>query len=169
MDDKDLKLYYKLYFKMCEGALRLKKKNIKVRKPNFPESISEHLVQKIYGGLKGKTGDLIIGEKRIEIKCFASKGPISFGPLEKWDSIIIVDTTKLPIVKIMNYTISNEDEKWKNIKVSKAETFQQQCDAKRRPRITYESLKKQIPKPDEIIISTIDDIFDGKAFCKLKI
>ena len=170
MVDNDLKLYYKLYSEMCKVADRLKKKNIKVRKPNFPEVISEYLVQKISGAIKGKTGDLIHGTKKIEVKCFASKGPISFGPSEKWDSLVLVDATKLPNVKIINYTISNDDEKWKNIKVSRGQTFEEQCKSKRRPRLTYECLRKQIARPSQIISSDISDILeDTNPIPKLKI
>lgn len=67
-----------------------------IRQPNSPEVISEYLTQKSYklkfnDDVSKKTGDINCGDKKIEVKCFTSKGPSSFGPKESWDELIFVD------------------------------------------------------------------------------
>ena len=51
--------------------------------------------------------------------------------------------------------LSNKSDIWKNIKVNKNETFQDQCDQKRRPRIKFNNLINQIS------YKYIKIIFDG--------
>lgn len=109
----------------------------KIRKPNFPEDISENIV-KLYVNdceWKQKSGDLYSEiNGKIEVKCFSSHGPISFGPKESWDILFIVDATDFINSKSCDF----------NIKISKSQTFLDQILEKRRPRICWKKLYPQI-------------------------
>jgi hypothetical protein len=151
--------YYKLYREQCNIIDSIKKLTGKSRKPNFPEVVSEYIIRSIRkGSTVPKFGDLVHEKKRIEIKCFASCGPISFGPLEKWDTIVFIDARKNPKIKIYTYNISNDSSIWKNIKVNRVETFEKQCFRKVRPRICFEKLFSQLPKPDKYEKENIENI-----------
>lgn len=163
-----LKKYYYYYRKQCEISQELKKLYKKGRNPNFPECISEFLAREICNATKPKIGDLEIKGLRIEVKCFASTGPLSFGPDENWDIIIFIDATDTEKISFIIYKISNTEKIWREIKVNKTETFSEQCQQKRRPRITFLQLYKQLPTPEYIVESNIDSIFQG-SFPKLEI
>ena len=130
----------------------LKRKQI--RKQNFPSEISENIVKfilfKRYGLMANWDccGDLELNTRKIEVKCFSSKGPISFGPTEKWNSLFILDATKHMnnYFKLYFIDLPNTSSIWMSINVKKDETFQDQCDQKRRPRICFSALIKQLPK-----------------------
>lgn len=68
----------------------------KIRKPNFPEDISENIIKNFIGescNWDTKVGDLFCqNDGKIEVKCFSSDGPISFGANEKWDLLYILDS-----------------------------------------------------------------------------
>jgi len=163
--EETLKLLH-LYAEYCKERLKiysLKKK--KCRLPNFPEDISENLVKYIIKYKLGflpkqcsKSGDLIYDDKKIEVKCFASSGPSSFGPTEKWTEIYFLDARDFinENFKLFQIKLSNDDLEWRNIKVSKTQTFFEQCIQKRRPRICFNLIRKQLSK-DKVIC-----IFSGK-------
>jgi len=145
----------------------LKKK--KIRLSNFPSHISENIAKfaifKKYGIMPNwdtDKGDLLIDKttniKRCEVKgsIDLSNGPPTFGPTEEWDYIYFVDGVDNHIKKYKVYEIklSNKSETWKNIKVNKTETYFDQCIQKRRPRITFKELKKQLGDKCKLI-------FDG--------
>ena len=99
------------------------------------------------------TGDLIlkfnnkyIQNKKIEIKAFSSIGPISFGPTESWDWIYFVDCTEYNkyIFKIYELKKSNTNINWLNVNINKQQTFVDQIKQKRRPRIKFNNLYKQL-------------------------
>jgi hypothetical protein len=125
----------------------------KPRIPNFPEFISENIAKnalyktfKIHPQWKNNVGgDLKLGNKQIQVKCFTSNGPMSFGPTTKWDKMVFVDLKDQTSCKIYLLNLSNSDKIWKQIKVSKTQTFEQQAKAGRRPRMTFELLYHQIP------------------------
>jgi hypothetical protein len=151
-----------IYRSCCQVSDRLKKIYKKGRRPNFPEFVSEYLTRKICNATKAVRGDLQFGKLKIEVKCIASKGPISFGPEENWNVIIFV-TVSENIKDLVFYVhkISPENVLWKQLKVNKTETFAHQCLQKRRPRITFEQLANQLPLPEYVIETTIDNIFNG--------
>ena len=107
----------------------LKKYNIKrkiSRAPNFPSIISEHIAK---FGLKKKgvdsnwdiqSGDLSTDTGLIEVKCFSSTGPSSFGPKEKWNKLVFVDATdfKLYNFKVYCIDIPNDSPQWKGLVLS---------------------------------------------------
>ena len=126
----------------------------KIRNDNFPSEISENIVKFAYCKYKNimpcwdtKNGDLQILNCKAEIKGFMSSGPSSFGPTETWDIIFFVDGKKYmdDIFIIYMINLKNTDLIWQNIKVNANETYKQQCDMSRRPRIIFKKLYEQIP------------------------
>lgn len=130
----------------------------KLRLPNYPSEITENLVK---FAIKKKynvapcwdttKGDLSLFDKKLEVKGsidLLHGGPSSFGPTEEWHRIYFVDAidTLKKNFTIYEIKLSNKSEIWKNIKVNKTSTFYDQCRQKRRPRITFGELIKQIPK-----------------------
>lgn len=125
----------------------------KIRNENFPSEISENLVKfckvkqiGIMGTWDTKSGDLVLMNKKIEIKGFSSTGPSSFGPIESWDWIYFVDCVDHlnKNFKIYEIKMSNNNNSWKNIKVNSTQTVHDQCVQKRRPRLHFKSIQKQL-------------------------
>lgn len=153
--DETLKLL-DLFVNYCKERVKIylhKKK--KSRLPNFPEDVSENIVRFIINDklgilpIKSMTGgDLIYDKDKYEVKCFISKGPSSFGPNEKWTKLYFLDATKFIDKKFKLYeiNITNNDDLWKKIKVNNKQTFDEQCKQGRRPRISFNLIKKQLPK-----------------------
>jgi hypothetical protein len=146
----------------------------KIRNENFPPHISENLVKLILNTTKYKdsttkvswntnVGDLEYNDLHFEVKAFISEGPCSFGPNERWDAIYFLDARSIKNRKIKLYEILllNTDPLWCNIKMNKIETYQQQCQQKRRPRITFNSLIQQLPHHTVSLIydGLVDDLF----------
>jgi hypothetical protein len=143
----------------------------KIRACNFPEGLSENIVKFIiHNKLNDKTtiwdcksGDLYSQiEKKLEVKCFASDAPITFSPNSNWTVIYFLDARKLFDNYIVLYRCSliPTSDKWKQIKLNKNETFEDQIKLKRRPRIIWKSLYKTIFTDCDIIYEgTIENIF----------
>jgi hypothetical protein len=148
----------------------------KCRNPNFPSEISENLVkfafQRKYNVVPCwdiKKGDLTVNlftrrsadtltiTKRLEVKGFTSAGPSSFGPTESWNQIYFVDAIDFrnKHFKIHEINLSNRDSTWRDIKVNQIESYNDQCKQKRRPRICFNNLIKQIDDEHHKVI------FDG--------
>ena len=53
--------------------------------------------------------------------------------------------------------VKNTDDKWKNLQINKKESFEMQCKDKRQPRISWNSLQKQI-NPTIIFQGGIDEL-----------
>ena len=136
-----------------------KLKNKKIRLSNFPSYISENIVKfaiyhkyNIMPTWDTNKGDLIIKKhnifRRIEVKgsINLNNGPCSFGPKEEWDYIYFMDGVDFEkdIYKIYECKLSNKSDIWKNIKVNKTQTYEEQCLQKRRPRIIFPELQKQL-------------------------
>jgi hypothetical protein len=144
---------------------------IKVRFPSIPEDISENIIKFIiHSKLNDKTsnwsckrGDLVSEkEGKQECKCFTSDGPPSFTPTSQWDVIYFLDARNWLHNKFILYRIplKRTSDEWKNIKVNKKETFNDQCKQGRRPRITWESLHPQVSKYcTEVFNGTFEEIF----------
>ena len=145
---------------------------VNVRLPNMPEDISENIIKEIIRNKLNdksstwdcKTGDLHSQkEGKQECKCFTSDGPLSFTPSSDWDVIYFLDARnwlndKLALYKV---TLKMSSIEWKNIKVSKTQTFADQTIQGRRPRITWESLYPSIASNCiKIYEGTFDDIFN---------
>jgi hypothetical protein len=166
-----LKQQYALHQSYVKGRIETTIKiGIKVRLPSIPEDISENIIkQLIHNKLNDKTsrwnckGDLLSEkEGKQECKCFTSDAPASFTPSSEWDIIYFLDARNWLNDTFILYQVplkrtSNE---WKNIKMSKTQTFEDQTKQGRRPRITWESLHPQIePYCKKIYEGTFEDIF----------
>ena len=148
-----------------------KNTGVTVRLPSIPEDISENIVKQIIRNkLNDKTsswdckkGDLYSQkEGKQECKCFTSNGPISFTPSSEWDIIYFLDARLWLNNKFILYRIplKRTSIEWRNIKVNKSQTFENQIKQTRRPRITWISLYPQIKLYcNKIYEGTFDDIF----------
>lgn len=133
-----------LSFKNKVNALLSKRKK---RSENFPSDISENIVKftilKKYGILPRwdtDKGDLVIQLgtffKRLEIKGFIRSGPSSFGPTEAWDILYFVDGQDIvhKRFKVYEIKLKNTSTIFRNMKMSKKETFGEIANSGRRPR-----------------------------------
>jgi len=160
---------HKLY--VMERINTTKKLGVHVRFPSIPEDISENIVKQIiHNKLNDKTtiwnckkGDLQSQkEGKQECKCFTSDGPSSFTPTSDWDIIYFLDARSWINDNFILYRIplKRTSPEWRNIKVSKTQTFEDQTKQGRRPRITWNSLKPQIETYcSKVYEGTFDDIF----------
>jgi hypothetical protein len=160
---------HKLYVKRRIDTT--KKIGVKVRLSCIPEDISENIVKNIiHNKLNDKTsrwdckkGDLESQkEGKQECKCFTSDGPLSFTPTSDWDVIYFLDAREWLNDKFILYkmVLKRTSTEWKNIKMSKAQTFEDQTKQGRRPRITWESLYPQLGSHcSKVYEGTFDDIF----------
>lgn len=169
--------HIKRCYKINEHINKLVGKPV-IRNENFPCEVSENLVQWVLNEMKlfsepvvwnkieGKPGDLSVGDKLLEVKS-CNQGPTSYGPTEKWDEIYFLDTSDFTkdIYMLYRVKLSSDSEDWGKIKISKTETFQEQCVRKVRPRQFFLDTLKQIhpmhvetymfqyePKGDKIFI-----------------
>lgn len=98
----------------------------KIRNPNFPSEISENIVKfailRKYNVLGNwdVNGDLLVYNKKIEVKGFMSDGPCSFGPTESWDWLYFVDCKRYSDFEFIVYEVklSNTSELWRNLIIS---------------------------------------------------
>lgn len=164
-----LKEQYALHKAYVNGRI-ISTKNLGVRLSCIPEDISENIVKFIlHNKLKDITsrwdckGDLHSEkEGKQECKCFTSDGPSSFTPSSDWDVIYFLDARNWLNDKFILYRIllKRTSSEWKNIKVNKTQTFEDQTKQGRRPRITWESLQQQISSYCNMVYDgTFDDIF----------
>lgn len=125
---------------------------IKGRRLPFPERISETiakicLLKEGEQVFKGESGDLMTSSGyKFEVKCFSSIGPISFGPTCAWNELIFIDLMDYVNynVKVYRTRLSNDCSQWNNINISKIQSFEEQKEMKRRPRINFSMLYPQI-------------------------
>ena len=149
---------YSSYKQYCIDKNKIYSKHEKTaRLPNFPEDVSENIVRQyiiqkehINCIWNTKIGDLekVFEEsrKKVEVKCFASIGPTSFGPTETWDELYFLDATDFmnDNIKIYKISLSSDSLTFKNIKINKLQTYDDQCVEKRRPRICFDQIQSQL-------------------------
>jgi hypothetical protein len=169
-----LKARFALHRTYVQGSIEVSKKyGIKFRYPSIPEDISENLVKFILHK-KGDTtsswncgGDLLSSiEGKQECKCFTSDGPPSFTPSSEWDVIYFLDARFWldNRFKLFKVDLKRTSDEWKNIKVSKKQSFDDQCKQGRRPRITWDSLYPQISQfCTEVYSGDFEGIFTQPA------
>lgn len=167
-----LKSQFSIFKDYYKERKKLKDIGIKFRNIGMPEDISENIIKFIVKNKleddtckwEIKTGDLFSDKYfKIECKSFTSNGPISFTPKSDWNCIFFLDARKWENdhFKVYKCSLTRLSEEWKNIKVNKNETFNQQSSAGRRPRLNWKDLYSQIKKFTEIIYEgTFDDIFN---------
>jgi len=133
-----------------------------IRNTNIPSDVTENIAKLAIRKAKNicprwdrKPGDLRFKNRQIEVKCFASTGPSSFGPKEKWDILCFVDAMDYQKFKFKVYLITLNNIEFGRIKFSNTETYAQQCARKVRPRNQFANIKEQL-NPTEIRL-----IFNG--------
>jgi hypothetical protein len=148
--------HIKRCYKINEHINKVVGKSV-IRNENFPCELSENIVMwalnelKIYSEpvvwnkLHDKKGDLSSGNTMIEVKC-VNNGPTSYGPTEKWDEIYFLDTSDFmrDIYMLYRVKLSSESPEWRRLKMSKKETFHDQCTRKIRPRQYFMDTLEQI-------------------------
>lgn len=150
-----LRAQYKLHKDYVSGRIKSSQElGITFRFPSIPEDISENIIKFIIHKTGDKTsnwncgrGDLYSSiEGKQECKCFTSDGPPSFTPSSEWDVIYFLDARSWLNDKFVLYRVNlkRDSDEWKKIKMSKSQTFDDQCKQGRRPRITWQSLYPQI-------------------------
>jgi hypothetical protein len=148
-----------------------KKLGVTIRFPCIPEDISENLVKFILhkkGDVTSRWntehGDLYSDiEGKQECKCFTSDGPLSFTPSSEWDVLYFLDAQKWLTNEFVLYkvNIKRSSTEWKNIKVNKTQTFEEQATMGRRPRINWTLLYPQVSHVcEKIFEGSIDSIFE---------
>lgn len=130
-----------------------KRLQIRFRLPCIPEDISENIIKFTihrHGDTMSRwdcKGDLLSSKVgKQECKCFTSDGPLSFTPSSEWDEIYFMDARNWLDHRfiIWKCTLRRNSDEWKQIRVSKTQTFEDQCLQGRRPRISWDSLYPQI-------------------------
>ncbi len=164
--DKSILIKRFINFKnMYMSDEELIKNGLKIRHQNTPEDITENITKFIIRKYEnnqscvwckgvdkkyGLTGDLYSNEYEkstpIEVKSFTSNGPSQFGPDKKFGVLYFLDLrnwldNKIILWKVnLNYQ-SNE---FKNIKINKSQTMEQQLLEGRRPHISWDNIYSQI-------------------------
>ena len=149
-----LKSQYEIHKNYTKQRIESSKElKINFRLPSIPEDISENIIKFIIhknGDMSSSwncSGDLLSKiEGKQECKCFTSTGPISFTPSSDWDVIYFLDAIDWinDNFKLYKFPHKKSSNIWKNIKVNKKQTFEDQCTQGRRPRINWSGLYLQI-------------------------
>lgn len=97
--------------------------------------------------------DITLVRQINELKFFSSMGPCSFGPTEKWDAIYFLDGLEYRNFKFKLYKIplANDSMEWKNLYVNRTQTFEDQASVGRRPRLSFNEVKRQLGEHCELI------------------
>jgi hypothetical protein len=156
-------VFYTYYKNFKDVSLKHK---IKIRLPNFQEGISENMVRLFIKNHENrpcecsKIGDLCVIDKndnklKIEVKCFSSTGPTSFGPKESWDEIYFLDARKFANDKFIIYkcNLKNNSKEWLNIMINKNKNYLDVCNEGKRPRLAFNLIQNQL--------TNIKIVFDG--------
>jgi len=163
---------HKEYIIASKDAQRIT--GVRWRLPAFPEHISENIAKFIlrrngdtsctWACTKGDLESAIEGKQ--EVKAFSSNGPPSFTPSSEWDVIYFLDARDWLNDRFVLHRVGlrRTDKEWAEIKVSKDQSFGDQAEEGRRPRITWVSLKPQIETHRTIVYDgTFDGIFENES------
>ena len=159
-----LRRRYKSHRDYCGEVHDIKKlTNLPIRHPNPPEDITENIVKFIirkydddptcqWAKSIGERGDICSDKYNIhaqpEVKAFTSDGPSSFGPNKKFGVMYFLDMSKWFIHDLFilwKVNVTHESPEWKQIKMNKLQTYEDQCVEGRRPHISWENIHSQIP------------------------
>jgi hypothetical protein len=88
-----------------------------------------------------------------ELKFFSSTGPCSFGPTERWNVIYFLDGLEYRNFNFKLYKVSlaNDSDEWKQLRVSRTQTFEDQASTGRRPRLPFSEIKNQLGEHCQLI------------------
>ena len=143
-----------------------------IRHQNLPEDITENIVKFIiinherdlscsWAKSAKISGDLYSDKyiyAPIEIKAFMSDGPSSFGPRKKFGVLYFLDMRAWlnDIFILWKVSLTSDSLEWKNMKMSKSQTFEDQCKEGRRPHINWNTLQPQLQ-----LINKCEKIYEG--------
>lgn len=119
----------------------LKSRNYYARSVNLPEGVTEALTALCFNGklIRNGSGDMLLSDGSInEVKGASSTGPNSFSPSEWFDNLFFVKYNLKTTFQIYKLDINRKD--IEKVKVNKSETFLDQAQAGRRPRIIIEDV-----------------------------
>ena len=153
----------------------IEKTGLPIRHQNPPEDISENIAKFIminydndptckWAKSIGVKGDLYSEKYTIdspaEIKALTSDGPSSFGPEKKFSVIYFLDMRDWLNDKFILWKVNltSESPAWKEIKMNKKQTFEDQCKEGRRPHISWDNIYPQI---SEHCVKVYDGTFEG--------
>jgi hypothetical protein len=173
-----LRMRYNLYRDTyINTAEIIKTTGLPIRHQNPPEDVSENMVKFIihyhdkdpsckWAKCIGLNGDLYSDkypiDSPIEIKALTSDGPSSFGPKKKFGVIYFLDMRKWLDDKfnLWRVNLTNESPEWKQIKMNKIQTYEEQCEEGRRPHISWDNIHAQMPdKCTKVYEGTFEGIF----------
>ena len=179
-DIEILRKRFKIFKKSYLNDTELINNGIPIRHQNTPEDITENITKFIIRkyekdntciwckGIEKKyclTGDLFSNKNNIklsiEVKSFTSDGPSQFGPNKKFDVLYFLDLRNWINDEIILWKVNLNDnsDEFKNIKVNKNQTLQEQLNEGRRARIKWISLYPQIKNHCiQIFKGTFNDI-----------
>lgn len=174
--DKLIELY-KITYDYNEKISKFNKENnCKIRLSGFSEVLSENMIK--FFLIENNSldcvnspigGDLLIRQDdkclKVECKCFTSEGPMSFGPTEAWDILMILDATLYKENKYTLYRINlaNTDKEWENLKITNDKTFKDAIANKNnRPHFSFKFVKEQLKNFTEVLANkkTFDEIIN---------
>jgi len=143
--------------------------NKKIRSPNFPSEISENIVKfairkryNICPCWDTDSGDLSLFDNKLEVKAYSSDGPSSFGPSEDWNILYFIDCRNYTRkhFKIYEIKLSNLNPIFNSVMVNKKQTFKNQCDEGRRPRLCFSKLRDYLINTGQYM-NHCNTIFEG--------
>jgi len=154
----------------------IKKSGLPIRQQNPPEDITENIVKFIvrnydndplimWAKCAGEKGDLITPKYVFppEVKSFTSDGPCSFGPNKKFGVLYFLDLRewiKNNKIILWRIDVSSESPEFKQLKMNKGQTHEEQCGEKRRPHIAWNLIYTQLAdKCVKVYEGTFENIF----------
>ena len=158
----------------------IKATGLPIRHQNPPEDITENIVKFLiyyyesdhsvkWAKAIGLNGDLASEkydhEYPIEIKAFTSDGPSSFGPKKKFGVIYFLDMRGWlnNVFILWKVNVSSNSPEWKQMKMNKTQTNEEQCDAGRRPHISWDNIYSQIKDQCvKVYEGTFENIFNNQ-------
>jgi hypothetical protein len=169
-----LRIRYNMFLEnYVKTAEIIKTTGLPIRHQNPPEDVTENIAKFIIHnydddpsckwaksmkckgkGIKNKNknlnGDLYSNKYSIdsppEVKAFISDGPSSFGPKKKFGVIYFLDMRQWlnDTFILWKVNVFNESPEWKNIKMNKTQTHEEQCEEGRRPHISWDNIHSQL-------------------------
>lgn len=171
---------YNTYKQGYLSVVNYKQLGIPIRQQNPPEDITENIAKFIIRNYEndkscvwckgidkkyGLIGDLYSDnyDKLMppEVKSFTSNGPSQFGPNKKFGVLYFLDMREWlndDKIKLWKVNLNSNSPEFKNIKMNKKQSHQEQCDEGRRPHISWDHLYPQIKEYCQLIY---DDNFNN--------
>lgn len=164
-----------------ETAKIIQQTGLPIRHQNPPEDITENIAKFIIQNYDGDTsckwakslgikGDLYSDkytiDMPIEIKSFTSDGPSSFGPNKKFGVLYFLNMRGWLEDRIILWKVNltSESPEWKQLKMNKNQTHEEQCKEKRRPHISWDKIYPQIENHcNKVYDGTFENIFIPKV------